>query len=239
MTRVPVRQPAPHPRAAPRLVKLDRSLIAGLESDYARHAMIAGLAHFARATGFRLIAEGIETDQEFAVLRALDIHLGQGSCSVDLFGSKTPANRSCSLETATPVRRQQRQEFPASLACFGRRLVTCASARLRRATAPTNMVARLMPLHIVDEITRSPLAELPNPSRVTMPRIMPVRPIAISDPAASRWIPLTLIWSPMLRLASGEAGETKSTAGEMPATAVSAVDHEMRDYVYSSYGSLL
>ncbi len=62
----------------PAFVKLDRSLIAGLESDYARHAMIVGLAHFARATGFRLIAEGIETDQELAVLRALDIHLGQG-----------------------------------------------------------------------------------------------------------------------------------------------------------------
>jgi PAS domain S-box-containing protein len=62
----------------PAFVKLDRSLIAGLESDYARHAMIAGLRHFARATGFRLIAEGIETDQELAVLRALDVRLGQG-----------------------------------------------------------------------------------------------------------------------------------------------------------------
>ena len=62
----------------PAFVKLDRSLVAGLESDYARHAMIAGLRHFARATGFHLIAEGIETDQELAVLRALDIRLGQG-----------------------------------------------------------------------------------------------------------------------------------------------------------------
>jgi PAS domain S-box-containing protein len=62
----------------PAFVKLDRSLVAGLESDYARHAMIAGLRHFARATGFRLIAEGIETDQELAVLRALDVGLGQG-----------------------------------------------------------------------------------------------------------------------------------------------------------------
>jgi EAL domain-containing protein (putative c-di-GMP-specific phosphodiesterase class I) len=62
----------------PAFVKLDRSLVAGLESDYARHAMIAGLRHFARATGFRLIAEGIETDQELAILRALDIQLGQG-----------------------------------------------------------------------------------------------------------------------------------------------------------------
>jgi len=72
----------------PAFVKLDRSLIAGLESDYARHAMIAGLRHFARATGFRLIAEGIETDQELAVLRALDIQLGQGF----LLGRPKPAD---------------------------------------------------------------------------------------------------------------------------------------------------
>ncbi|MGD0863412.1 MAG: EAL domain-containing protein [Candidatus Limnocylindrales bacterium] len=62
----------------PAFVKLDRSLVTGLESDYARHAMIAGLRHFARATGFRLIAEGIETDPELAILRALDVQLGQG-----------------------------------------------------------------------------------------------------------------------------------------------------------------
>jgi PAS domain S-box-containing protein len=62
----------------PAFVKLDRSLVAGIESDEARHAMVVGLNHFARATGCRLIAEGIETDSEFAVLRALDIPLGQG-----------------------------------------------------------------------------------------------------------------------------------------------------------------
>jgi PAS domain S-box-containing protein len=62
----------------PAFVKLDRSLIAGLESDDARQAMIAGLAHFARLTGCRLIAEGIETEGELAALRALNIGLGQG-----------------------------------------------------------------------------------------------------------------------------------------------------------------
>jgi EAL domain-containing protein (putative c-di-GMP-specific phosphodiesterase class I) len=62
----------------PAFVKLDRSLVAGIESDEARHAMVVGLNHFARATGCRLIAEGIETDRELAVLRALDIPLGQG-----------------------------------------------------------------------------------------------------------------------------------------------------------------
>jgi EAL domain-containing protein (putative c-di-GMP-specific phosphodiesterase class I) len=62
----------------PAFVKLDRSLVAGIESDEARHAMVVGLNHFARSTGCRLIAEGIETEGELAVLRALDIPLGQG-----------------------------------------------------------------------------------------------------------------------------------------------------------------
>jgi PAS domain S-box-containing protein len=62
----------------PAFVKLDRSLMAGLESDDARQAMIVGLCHFAHVTGCRLIVEGIETDRELTVLRALTIELGQG-----------------------------------------------------------------------------------------------------------------------------------------------------------------
>ena len=73
----------------PAFVKLDRWLIAGLESDKARQAMIAGMDHFARTTGCRLIAEGIETEDELRVLRALEIPLGQGY----LLGRPTPADR--------------------------------------------------------------------------------------------------------------------------------------------------
>jgi PAS domain S-box-containing protein len=62
----------------PTFVKLDRSLMAGLESDEARQAMIVGLCHFAHVTGCRLIVEGIETKSELTVLRALTIELGQG-----------------------------------------------------------------------------------------------------------------------------------------------------------------
>jgi PAS domain S-box-containing protein len=71
----------------PAFVKLDRSLISGLESDNARQAMIVGLRHFAAATGCRLIAEGVETPFELAVLRSLEIPLGQG----DLLGEPLPA----------------------------------------------------------------------------------------------------------------------------------------------------
>jgi EAL domain-containing protein (putative c-di-GMP-specific phosphodiesterase class I)/CheY-like chemotaxis protein len=62
----------------PAFVKLDRSLIAGLESDEARQAMIVGLRHFARSVGCRLIAEGVETEAELEVLRTLEIRLAQG-----------------------------------------------------------------------------------------------------------------------------------------------------------------
>lgn len=62
----------------PAFVKLDRSLIAGLESDEARQAMIVGLRHFARSVGCQLIAEGIETEAELEVLRSLEIQLAQG-----------------------------------------------------------------------------------------------------------------------------------------------------------------
>ena len=62
----------------PAYVKLDRWLVAGLESDEARRAMILGLRHFARSTGCLLIAEGVETANELAALRTLEIRLGQG-----------------------------------------------------------------------------------------------------------------------------------------------------------------
>jgi EAL domain-containing protein (putative c-di-GMP-specific phosphodiesterase class I) len=62
----------------PAFVKLDRSLVTGLESDDVRRAMVAGLLQFARGSGCRLIPEGIETQAELVALRGLDIKLGQG-----------------------------------------------------------------------------------------------------------------------------------------------------------------
>lgn len=62
----------------PAFVKLDRSLITGLELDPARQALIAGSHHFASSTDCRLIAEGVETDAELATLRKLGIEFGQG-----------------------------------------------------------------------------------------------------------------------------------------------------------------
>ncbi len=68
-------------------VKLDRSLVAALDSDKSRQAMIAGLVHFSLLTDCQILAEGIETEAELATLRSLGVPLGQGY----LLGRPMPA----------------------------------------------------------------------------------------------------------------------------------------------------
>jgi PAS domain S-box-containing protein len=62
----------------PAFVKLDRALIAGIDTDEARQALVAGMHHFAGGARCSLIAEGVETAFELAALRELDVILGQG-----------------------------------------------------------------------------------------------------------------------------------------------------------------
>lgn len=71
----------------PDYVKVDISLIRNVNADLTRQALIVGLLHFARATDGRIIAEGIETEEELATLASLDVHFGQGF----LLGRPLPA----------------------------------------------------------------------------------------------------------------------------------------------------
>ena len=68
-------------------MKLDRSLVAGIDDDPVRQALIVGMCHFARSASCRLIAEGIETEAELAALVELGVPLGQGY----LLGHPEPA----------------------------------------------------------------------------------------------------------------------------------------------------
>ena len=62
----------------PAFVKLDISLIRGIDRDPAKQALVAGMRHFARTTKRRLIAEGVETEAEARTLAELDVRLVQG-----------------------------------------------------------------------------------------------------------------------------------------------------------------
>jgi PAS domain S-box-containing protein len=62
----------------PDFVKIDATLVSGVNSDLTRQALIVGLHHFAQATSGWVIAEGVETEEERQSLIDLDVVLGQG-----------------------------------------------------------------------------------------------------------------------------------------------------------------
>ncbi len=59
-------------------LKLDRSLITGIDASPGRCALVAALLGYTRQTGGLLVAEGIETAAELATLRGLGVPLAQG-----------------------------------------------------------------------------------------------------------------------------------------------------------------
>ena len=65
-------------RLGPDLIKLDMTLTRGIEADLVRRALATALISFAREIGVAIIAEGIETEDEFRTLRALGVPYGQG-----------------------------------------------------------------------------------------------------------------------------------------------------------------
>ncbi len=65
-------------RLAPDFIKLDRTLIDGIEHDRSRQALAAGLISFAEKIDATIIAEGIEHSDEVDVLTALGVGYGQG-----------------------------------------------------------------------------------------------------------------------------------------------------------------
>jgi EAL domain-containing protein (putative c-di-GMP-specific phosphodiesterase class I)/CheY-like chemotaxis protein len=62
----------------PDLAKLDISLIRGIDADPVRKTLVSALSSLAASMGARIVAEGIETAAELAVLRSLGVPLGQG-----------------------------------------------------------------------------------------------------------------------------------------------------------------
>jgi EAL domain-containing protein (putative c-di-GMP-specific phosphodiesterase class I) len=65
-------------RLAPDFIKLDRTLIDGIEKDRSRQALAAGLISFAERIDATIIAEGIEQIAEVDMLTSLGVGYGQG-----------------------------------------------------------------------------------------------------------------------------------------------------------------
>nr|MDT0665163.1 EAL domain-containing protein [Micromonospora sp. DSM 115978] len=59
-------------------LKIDMSFVAGLGHDAADEAIVATIVKLGHALGHEVVAEGVETDEQFAALRALGCDLFQG-----------------------------------------------------------------------------------------------------------------------------------------------------------------
>jgi diguanylate cyclase (GGDEF)-like protein len=62
----------------PSYLKLDRSLISGIDEDPDRGALVSAMLGYARQTGGHLVAEGVETEAELETLLSLGVQLVQG-----------------------------------------------------------------------------------------------------------------------------------------------------------------
>lgn len=62
----------------PEFIKLDRVFIKGIDRDNRKQDLVHCMTGMAKTMGARLIAEGIETAQEFDVMKALGVPMSQG-----------------------------------------------------------------------------------------------------------------------------------------------------------------
>jgi len=59
-------------------LKLDTSIIRGIESDDVKKSLVKHMIHFSKEVSIKTIAEGIETIEEAEILKELGADLGQG-----------------------------------------------------------------------------------------------------------------------------------------------------------------
>ena len=62
----------------PRYIKIDMSIVRGVDTEPRKQRLVDLLAKFSEATGASMVAEGVETEEEAVVLRKCGAHLLQG-----------------------------------------------------------------------------------------------------------------------------------------------------------------
>jgi EAL domain-containing protein (putative c-di-GMP-specific phosphodiesterase class I) len=74
--------------ACPDVIKMDRSIVSGVDSDPMLARLAQSLVEFAHSFDVSIVAEGVETAAEHAVLQSLGVDGGQGW----LFGRPAPVD---------------------------------------------------------------------------------------------------------------------------------------------------
>jgi EAL domain-containing protein (putative c-di-GMP-specific phosphodiesterase class I) len=118
----------------PDYLKLDRSLVAGIDTDPDRAALVSAIAGYSRHVRSLLVAEGIERPSELRRLESLDVPLAQGF-HLAMPGEPWPAVDLAALSEAEPA-----LELPGSPGGSGGRAAGTSTA----GTSPTEAAAETM-----------------------------------------------------------------------------------------------
>lgn len=62
----------------PQYIKIDMSIIQGIENDELKRSFVSALSQFSKEAGIKLVAEGIETAEQLNAVIALKVDYGQG-----------------------------------------------------------------------------------------------------------------------------------------------------------------
>jgi EAL domain-containing protein (putative c-di-GMP-specific phosphodiesterase class I) len=65
-------------RLSPELIKLDRTIVAGVDCDPNQRALCTAMVSFASQIGASLVAEGIQTNAELTAVTERGVNTGQG-----------------------------------------------------------------------------------------------------------------------------------------------------------------
>jgi len=63
---------------SPDIIKLDRSIVAGVSTDQVQHTLVQALVNFGHEAGASMVAEGVETKDDAATLRDTGVDYAQG-----------------------------------------------------------------------------------------------------------------------------------------------------------------
>ena len=62
----------------PDILKLDRTLVCGIDDDPVRQSLASAIVAFAKDVGATVVSEGIENENELCCLKGLSVGCGQG-----------------------------------------------------------------------------------------------------------------------------------------------------------------
>ncbi len=85
-------------RLRPSILKIDRSFISGIDTSGESHQLVSAIATMALTLGLNIVAEGIETPEQLALLQAMGCQIGQGF----LFSRAVPIGEAETLLERSP-----------------------------------------------------------------------------------------------------------------------------------------